>query len=53
MSLVTGNINQPGLYSSGTPLGGNKQWRKNAARFGQLDEMARRLRVLEKKLERK
>lgn len=50
MSLVTGNINQPGLYSSGTSLGDNKLWRKNAARFGQLDDMARRLRALEKKL---
>ena len=50
MSFVTGNINQPGLYSSGMPLGDNKSWRKNAARFGQLDDMARRLRALEKKL---
>ncbi len=53
MSLVTGNIKQAGLYSSGTPLGDNKAWRKNAARFGQLDEMARHLRRLEKKLEDK
>ncbi len=51
MSLVTGNIRRPGLYSSGTPLADNKKWRRNAARFGQLDEMARRLRALEKKLE--
>jgi len=53
MSLVTGNIKQPGLYSSGTPLTGNKEWRKNAARFGQLDDMARRLRALEKQLKEK
>ncbi len=53
MSLVTGNIKQPGLYSSGTPLAGNKEWRKNAARFGQLDDMARRLRALEKQLKEK
>ncbi len=53
MSLVTGNIKQPGLYSSGTPLAGNKEWRKNAARFGQLDNLARRLKSLEKKLENK
>lgn len=50
-SLVTGNINQPGLYSSGTALSDNRQWRKNAARFGHLDDMARRLAALEKKLE--
>ena len=53
MSLVTGNIKQSGLYSSGTPLAGNKEWRKNAARFGQLDDMARRLRALEKQLKEK
>ena len=50
-SLVTGNINQPGLYSSGTALSDNRQWRKNAARFSHLDDMARRLAALEKKLE--
>jgi UDP-3-O-[3-hydroxymyristoyl] glucosamine N-acyltransferase len=53
MSLVTGNINKPGLYSSGTPLSDNKEWRKNAARFGQLDGLARRLIALEKQLEEK
>ncbi len=53
MSLVTGNITQSGLYSSGTPLAGNREWRKNAARFGQLDGMARRLRALEKQLKEK
>lgn len=53
MSLVTGNIKQSGLYSSGTPLASNKEWRKNAARFGQLDDMARRLRALEKQLKEK
>lgn len=53
MSLVTGSIKVSGLYSSGTPLAGNKQWRKNAVRFGQLDDMARRLRALEKQLKEK
>lgn len=53
MSLVTGNIKKPGLYSSGTQLADNKEWRKNAVRFGQLDDMARRLRALEKQLKEK
>ncbi len=53
MSLVTGNIKQSGLYSSGIPLAGNKEWRKNAVRFGQLDDMSRRLRALEKQLKEK
>ncbi len=53
MSLVTGNIKQSGVYSSGTPLAGNREWRKNAARFGQLDSMARRLKALEIQLKKK
>lgn len=43
MSLVTRSIREPGEYSSGTPLMDNRSWRKNAARFKQLDAMARRL----------
>lgn len=50
MSLVTGNINRPGVYSSGTALTENKQWRKNAVRFNRLDGMAKRLKALESKL---
>ncbi|MBW8807869.1 MAG: UDP-3-O-(3-hydroxymyristoyl)glucosamine N-acyltransferase, partial [Lysobacter sp.] len=37
MSLVTSSIREPGEYSSGTPLMDNRSWRKNAARFKQLD----------------
>ncbi len=43
MSLVTHSIREPGEYSSGTPLMDNRSWRKNAARFKQLDALARRL----------
>ncbi|MEJ7746235.1 MAG: hypothetical protein WKF61_05695, partial [Luteimonas sp.] len=43
MSLVTRSIREPGEYSSGTPLMDNRSWRKNAARFKQLDALARRL----------
>lgn len=43
MSLVTSSIREPGEYSSGTPLMDNRSWRKNAARFKQLDAIARRL----------
>jgi len=51
MSLVTKSIRQPGVYSSGTPLEPNDRWHKNFARFKQLDEMARRLRALERELQ--
>ncbi len=47
MSFVTKSIKQPGLYSSGIPADTNQQWHKNTVRFRQLDEMARRLKVLE------
>ncbi len=43
MSLVTASIREPGEYSSGTPLMDNRSWRKNAARFKQLDALARRV----------
>ena len=45
MSLVTHSIREPGEYSSGTPLMDNRSWRKNAARFKQLDALARRVRA--------
>ncbi|WP_240096958.1 UDP-3-O-(3-hydroxymyristoyl)glucosamine N-acyltransferase [Thermomonas flagellata] len=42
MSLVTHSIREPGEYSSGTPLMENRRWRRSAARFKQLDRIARR-----------
>jgi UDP-3-O-[3-hydroxymyristoyl] glucosamine N-acyltransferase len=47
MSFVAHSIRKPGVYSSGTPLEPNPEWRRNYARFRQLDDMARRLRRLE------
>ncbi len=47
MSLVSGSIREPGEYSSGTGLMDNRSWRRNAARFRHLDEMARRLRAID------
>ena len=47
MSLVSSSIREPGEYSSGTGLMDNRSWRRNAARFRHLDEMARRLRAID------
>ena len=47
MTLVTKSISRPGSYSSGSGLSESGQWRKNVARFKQLDRMAKRLKVLE------
>jgi UDP-3-O-[3-hydroxymyristoyl] glucosamine N-acyltransferase len=51
MTMITNNIDKPGVYSSGTGSDTNRQWRKNAVRFRQLDSMARKLRELEKKID--
>ena len=48
MSLVTNSIHEPGVYSSGTGAMSNTQWRKNAVRFKQLDDIAKRLARVEK-----
>ncbi|HZJ81634.1 MAG TPA: UDP-3-O-(3-hydroxymyristoyl)glucosamine N-acyltransferase, partial [Guyparkeria sp.] len=50
MSMVTRSIHRPGVYSAGTPLDSNERWHRNAARFKQLDQLARRVRQLEKQL---
>jgi UDP-3-O-[3-hydroxymyristoyl] glucosamine N-acyltransferase len=50
MTLVTHSIDQPGEYSSGTPFQGNRDWRRNAARFKHLDELTRRVQAIEKDL---
>lgn len=49
-SLVTHSITKPGVYSSGTTAGDNAAWRKNAVRFHQLDQLARRLAEVERQL---
>lgn len=53
MSLVPGSIKESGVYSSGTPLEPKAHWQKNYIRFKQLDDMARRIKALEKALAEK
>ena len=50
-SAITKSITEPGSYSSGTAMSKTGVWRKNAARFRQLDEMARRIQKLEKQIQ--
>lgn len=47
MTMVTGNVKTPGQYSSGTAMSPSRQWRRNAVRFNQLDDIAQRLKQLE------
>ncbi|HLT14561.1 MAG TPA: UDP-3-O-(3-hydroxymyristoyl)glucosamine N-acyltransferase [Marinobacter sp.] len=51
MTMVTNDIREPGVYSSGVIADKNLQWRKNAVRFRQLDALARRIKELEKRSE--
>lgn len=48
MSMITSSITEPGSYSSGVPQAPTKDWRKNAARFRNLDALADRLIKLER-----
>lgn len=45
---ISKSVSKPGSFSSGLLMYETADWRRNAARFGQLDDMYRRLRVLEK-----
>ncbi|MEH6617292.1 MAG: UDP-3-O-(3-hydroxymyristoyl)glucosamine N-acyltransferase, partial [Porticoccus sp.] len=49
-TIVTKSLTEPGSYSSGTAFSKSDDWRKNAVRFNQLDDLVRRVRQLEKKL---
>lgn len=48
MSLVTQSITEPGEYSSGMPVQESRLWRRNGARFRQLDQLARKISALSK-----
>jgi len=50
MTMVTRSITEPGSYSSGTAMQTAAEWRKSAARIRHLDDMARRLQQVEKRL---
>lgn len=49
-SSVSNSITTPGIYSSGLPARENSVWRRSVARFMTLDNMAKRLRDVEQKL---
>ncbi len=49
MSLVDRTIKEAGVYSSGTGFMKTAQWKRSTVRFRELDNIARRLKELEKK----
>jgi UDP-3-O-[3-hydroxymyristoyl] glucosamine N-acyltransferase len=48
MSLVTRDIREAGVYSSGTPLMENSLWHRSNARYKTLEALAQRIAALEK-----
>ncbi len=53
MSMVTKSITERGVYSSGLAAMPSAQWNKIVTRLKRLDDMARRLQTLERKLDGK
>ena len=51
MGMVMRPISEPGVYSSGIPLQPNKVWRKTAALVMNIDDMSKRLKALERKID--
>ena len=51
-SMVTQSVTQPGIYSGGLPMDEAARFRKNAARFRRLDDLARRLAALERSMKK-
>lgn len=50
MGMVMRPITSPGVYSSGIPLQPNKNWRKTAALVMNIDDLSKRLKSVERKV---
>ena len=50
VTTIMRSITEPGVYSGGVLHNTNRRWRRNALRFNQLDELARRLARLEREI---
>lgn len=51
MTGVSASIDTPGVYSAGVPMQESRKWRKNTVRFRELNDMAGRIKSLEKQLQ--
>ena len=45
-TLVSHSVRKPGVYSSALPLDEARRWRRNSARFRQLDKLAKKVQAL-------
>ena len=53
MAMVTKDIPNQGVYSSGMPAAPNREWNKTNARVNRLETLTKRVKELEKLLEKK
>lgn len=51
MTMVTKNISESGVYSSGMPCQPNKEWHKNNARIRKLESISKRVKSAEADIE--
>ncbi len=51
MSMVVKPIPTPGMYSSGLPAQSNREWRKTVARVMRIDDILKRLKNIENKID--
>ena len=49
-TIVTKGNTEAGVFASATPMQDVKKWRRNSVRYTQLDDMANRIKQLEKQL---
>jgi len=49
MTHVSRSIDKPGVYSGGVLHSATRKWKRNALRFAELDELAKRIALLEKR----
>ncbi len=52
MGMVMRPITEPGIYSSGIPLQPNKVWRKTAALVMNINDISKRLKAVERKVDK-
>jgi len=52
-TLVAKDIRQPGTYTSAQPLMAHEDWKRNAAHLRHLDQLAQKVRAMEKLLKNK
>ena len=51
-AMVIKEITEPGVYASGIPATHHREWRRNGARYRQLDDLFKRVKGIEQELQK-